>query len=301
MPKITPIAVAKKWLERLDEGETEAQIARSEGKDLRTVRGAIEKGRRERDMAVVRKDTLSESYRRHLDDMLTTLANLNSLIGSPPDELPLRYPGSQQPTEWRLAGCKVICNGTESPQVVCSLEETLVFKLLREHLKGDQLWKHYAAWKTQLGQVVESHLRLSEKTKTGLEKSTKLLIGISDEKGDHITPEGAHLAYRFAVKEAAETKGVLAQHEDALFEEGEDGIVQYDMDGVRWMMGKGPGLHDQLKGVMQRLPGSPEVERLRNSRVKMEEAAQQSTEIIALIRAGWYVPGKCRVCERMKQ
>lgn len=152
-----------------------------------------------------------------------------------------------------------------------------------------------------LGQVVESHLRLSEKTKTELEKSTRLLIGISDEKGDHITPEGAHLTYRFAVKEAAGTKGPLVQHVNAIFEEDKDGIVQYGMDGVRWTMGKGPDLCDQLERVIRDLSDSPEVERLRNSRVKMEEAAQQSKEIIGLIRAGWYVPGKCRVCERMKQ
>ena len=75
--------------------------------------------------------------------------------------------------------------------------------LLREHLKGDQLWRNFDAWKTQLGQVIESHLRLSEKTKTDLEKDTRLIIGKSDEKGDHITPEGAHQVYRFAVKEAS--------------------------------------------------------------------------------------------------
>ena len=301
MPKTTSTAVAKKWLERLDEGETEAQIARSERKDLRTVRGAIEKMRHERDMAVMRRDILKESYRRHLDDMLATLADLNGLIGSPPDELPLRYPGSQQPIEWRLSGCRVIYNATETPEVICALEDTLVFRLLREHLKGDQLWRYFDAWKNQLGQVIESHLRLSEKTKTELQKSTKLPIGIPDEREDHITPEGAHLIYRFAVKEAAETKGLLAQHINAMFEEGEDGIVQCDMDGVTWKMGKGLELCNQLMKVMQGLSGSPEVERLRNSRVKMEEAAQQSKEIIALIRAGWYVPGKCRVCERMKQ
>ena len=301
MPKTTSTAVAKKWLERLDEGETEAQIARSERKDLRTVRGAIEKVRREHDMAVVRKDTLRESYRRHIDDMLAALSDLNGLIGSPPDELPLRYPGSQQPIEWRLSGCKVICNATGAPEVVCSLEETLVFRLLREHIKGDLLWKHFDAWKTQLGQVMESHLRLSDRTKTELEKSTEFFIRKSDEKGDHITSEGAHLIYRLAVKEAAGTRDVPAQHVNTMLEEGEGGIVQCDMDGVMWTMGKGPSLCNLLTKVMQVLSGSPEVERLRNSRVKMEEAAQQSKEIIALIRAGWYVSGKCRVCERMKQ
>ena len=88
MPNQTPIAVAKKWLERSDEGETEAQIARSESKDPRTVRGAIERVRRERDLALVRRDILRESYRRHLDELLDMLDNLNGVVGPPPDELP---------------------------------------------------------------------------------------------------------------------------------------------------------------------------------------------------------------------
>ena len=86
MPKKTPIAIAKKWLERAEEGETEAQIARLERKDLRTVKGAIERVRRERDLALVRSDTLRDSYRRHLDELLDMLDDLNGVVGPPPDE-----------------------------------------------------------------------------------------------------------------------------------------------------------------------------------------------------------------------
>lgn len=301
MPKQTPIAVAKRWLERSEEGETEAQIARSERKDQRTVRGAIERVRRERDLALVRRDALRDSYRRHLDDLLDMLDNLNGVIGPPPDELPLRHPGSQQPVEWSLCGCRVICAGTENPQVICPLEDKLIFRLLREHLQGDQLWRYFDAWKRQLGQVVESYLRLSERTKTELEDITGLRIGSADESGNHITPEGAHLIYRFALQEAIEGKGVLVQEANFILEDGDDGIVQYGEGGARWTLGKGPGLYDRLKETLRALSGSTEVERIRNSRVKMDEAAQQAKEIIALIRAGWHVPGKCRACERMKQ
>ena len=300
MPKQTPIAVAKKWLERSDEGEAEAQIARSERKDQRTVRGAIERVRRERDLALVRRDILRESYRRHLDELLDMLNNLNGVVGPPPDELPLRHPGSQQPMEWSLCSCKVSV-GTDNPQVICPLEDTLIFRLLREHLQGDHLWRYFDAWKRQLGQVIESHLRLSERTKTELENITGLRIGSADERGNHITPEGAHLIYRFALQEALEGMGVLVQEANFIQEDGDDEIVQYDEGGARWMLGKGPGLYDRLKETLRALSGSTEMERIRNSRVKMDEAAQQAKEIIALIRAGWHVPGKCRACERMKQ
>lgn len=300
MPKQTPNAVAKKWLERTEDGETEAQIARLESKDLRTVKGAIERVRRERDLALIRRDTLRESYRRHLDELLGMLDVLNGIVGPPPDDLPLNYPGSQQPEEWSLSSCKVICTGTRDTEVICPVEERLIFSLLKEHLKGDQLWRHFEAWKTQLGQVVESYLRLSEWTKTKLEEITGLRISTGDQKENHITPEGAHLIYRLALQEASKGKSVLAEEANITLEEGDDGLVLCYEDGVTWTLGRGPDLHDQLSKTLRELSGSPEVVRIRNSHVKMGEAARQITEIIELIRAGWHVPGKCRACERMK-
>lgn len=301
MPKQTPNAVAKKWLERAEEGETEAQIARLESKDLRTVKGAIERVRRERDLAFVRRDTLRDSYRRHLDELLGMLDVLNGIVGPPPDDLPLNYPGSQQPEEWSLCSCKVICTGTRDTEVMCPVEEKLIFSLLKEHLKGDQLWRHFDAWKTQLGQMVESYLRLSERTKTRLEKITGLRISTGDQKEHHITPEGAHLIYRFALQEALKRKRVLAEEANITLEDGDDGLVLCYEDGVTWTLGRGPGLSGRLLETLRELSGDTEVARIRNTRVKMGEAARQIKEIIELIRAGWHVPGKCRACERMKQ
>ena len=220
MPKQTSGLVARKWLERSDEGETDAQIAGAEKKDLRTVRRAIERVRRERDMANVRRDALKESYRRHLDELLDMLHSLSGLVGLPPDELPLLYPGSQQPTEWKVCSCSVICTGTANPEVICPLEDNLIFALLRKHLQGDPLWRHFDAWKSQLGQVVESHLRLNERTKTELENITGLPITSAGANGNHITTEGAHLIYRFALHQASEGKGVLVQEVNFIFEDG---------------------------------------------------------------------------------
>ena len=102
------MSVAKKWLERLEEGSTEAQIARSEKKDLRTVKSAIERARNEQDMALVRREILKEAYRRHIDDMLEILRRLDRLLVPPPDELPLRHPGADQSKIWDVCNCNVV-------------------------------------------------------------------------------------------------------------------------------------------------------------------------------------------------
>ena len=65
MPKKTPPADGLRWLDRLEAGETEAAIAKKLRKDLRTVRGAIERARRHRDMNAVQRDALLNAFSRH--------------------------------------------------------------------------------------------------------------------------------------------------------------------------------------------------------------------------------------------
>ncbi len=78
-----------------------------------------------------------------------------------------------------------------------------------------------------------------------------------------------------------------------------EGVARFDGDGTTWLLGKGPELDCRLKEAMQTLSGSAELERLRASREKMKIAAGQAKDIIALIRAGWHVSGRCQTCERM--
>jgi hypothetical protein len=295
MPKKIPIATGKKWLVLLDAGETEAQIARKESHDPRTVKRAIEEARRDRDLTAIRIEALKNAYRRHQDRLLDVLGTAKNYLTPPPQELGLRAPGTQQPERFEVLGCEVVCSDSEAPSVIFEMKESLLWQLLREHLSGDSLWGEFARWKLAVGRLVEVHLELNENTRRVLEETTGLNVG------EALQIEGVHQVYRLAVEEAVEDRGTLTGAADHL--EVDDGSVKILMrrDQVGWSLGEGTTLLKDVGQALVELSKSDEVLLLRSAQRRAVDLAETVEQTIELIQAGWYIPGKCRACERFRQ
>ena len=291
MPKKTPLSHARKWLERLEAGETEAQIARSERKDPRTVTRAMEEVRRERDMSAIRREALKEAFRRHQDQLLDLLANVQGSLELSPQDINLLAPGSRQPEVIRVLGNKVRTSIDSEPKVTTRAEDSLPWQLLREHLVGDPLWRQWEAWKRALYRIVQSHLALSDAVADALSRSVK----------SSMPPESAHQVYRLAIEEAVSASGTLAAAAGSVeIDDATDQVSLYS-DDVSWSFGKGPELLQELRDVMTSLAESNEVVLLRSAYQATSDASRSVRQTVDLIRAGWYVPGKCQACDRLKR
>ena len=80
MPKIVPFEQKRKWLQRYDQGETEASIARAERRDLRTVTKGIQEARVERDLSAARGSVLTKAIEAHYADLLKEAERVRSVI-----------------------------------------------------------------------------------------------------------------------------------------------------------------------------------------------------------------------------
>lgn len=299
MPKKISLAQGRRWLERFDDGETEAQIARRESRDPRTVKKAISEARNERDMSTIRRETLRDAFRHHQDDLLRTLDLLGDLARLPaPTDLKLKHPGATQSSEWSLNDCVIERSESGDVTVTWDNESALMFALLQEHLPGEGVWKQFLSHKRILGQITRAHLDLSDEVKRVLEDATGLEIGLARSDTDHVTTEGAHLIYRLATQQALGDPEGLSTAQAALSTSDDPTTVQMDEGGVTWTLGKGTCLVD-LKQAMDQISKSREISDMKNRYQHFEESSQALGDSIGLIRAGWFVPGQCQVCRRM--
>ncbi|MDP6453220.1 MAG: hypothetical protein QF898_07920 [SAR202 cluster bacterium] len=178
-------------------------------------------------------------------------------------------------------------------------ENDLMFKLLQGHLPAERVWKQFRTHTKMLGQITGAHLDSSDMVEDVLEDTTDLEIGLAQSDKDYVTQEGAHLIYRLAAQQELEDPEALRSAQAALKTSDDPGTVQMDESGVIWTLGRGAGLADGLKRAMDTISTSDELRNLKNRRRQFEKSGQALGNSMALIRAGWFVPGQCQVCLRM--
>ena len=177
------------------------------------------------------------------------------------------------------------------PKVTTRAEGSLLWQLLREHLAGDPLWRQWEGWKRALARVVQSHLALSDAVADALSTSVT----------SSMPPESAHQVYRLAIEEAVSAPGTLAAAARSVaIDEATDQVSLY-RDEMLWTFGRGAELLHELRDAMTSLAESNEVVLLRSAYQAAANASRSARETLDLIRAGWYVPGKCQACDRLKR
>ena len=242
-------------------------------------------------MSTIRREALKEAFRRHQDQLLDHLTEVERTLELPPREIGLLAPGSRQPEVVRVLANAVRTSGKSGQEVTTRPEESLMWHLLREHLAGDPLWRQWEAWKRALSRVVQSHLALSDAVAETLGASVTAPI----------LPDSAHQVYRLAIQEAVSASGALAAAADSIDIDEATGQVSLYHEEVSWTFGQEPELLQGLRGAMAGLADSNEVLLLRSAYDAAADAAQRARETMETIRAGWYVPGKCRACDRLKR
>ena len=300
MPRKTPSASGRQWLQRVEDGETEAGIARVDGHDLRTVRRAVDEARRDRDMGLIRRQTLHDAFGNHQKQLLETLGRAGGLLDPPGSDIGLLHPGAAQPRALEISCWNVKLEGDAARDISSALESELLWILSMEHLGRDEFLQQWRSWKASLGKVVVAHMRLSHRVKVVLEATTGARIGDPENGDDLISPAGAHQFYRAAASEAMGNDGALEILGKDLDLEQPDGRVVLHGDEVPWPVARNGRLLEKLTDAVKELINCAELQTLRNAQRRAEDKSEKARETVGLIMATSYVPGRCRACIRLK-
>ena len=336
MPRNAKITsrLRQQWLDLSVGGKLEAAIATGSGYTERAVKEHIERARIERDWRSARLQQMKEALGAHHRDLLGVLDATDRLVMRVTDELlpqdglvmrsgPVRWEEDVRSTA-RAAGAAmdepvgilardrvdsypaVRFEGVRAPDVgkewkiALGNEGWLLWRSLREHLKGSPLWGGLQAWRTAAARALDAIDRLQDRiqrlaksaleadlspvTTSGKARITTALISklgcdaVRNARGDAVRPLTDRVSFR---------GGRLDLDDNSIL--GDEFV---DRDPSEVIEAFGTVVVDAYRSGEARRAA----DRLRSA----EDAAREVRAIIEGVRYLHFVPGRCRICTQME-
>jgi hypothetical protein len=117
MPKMIHITDSRNWLQRYEEGKSEASIAKDAKRDIKTVKNGIQKAREERRINIVQTEFLREALRKHQDQLLAAITEIKAALIVPDINI-------QPELRTKLGLVNIADSPDKRMQVVLSVEST---------------------------------------------------------------------------------------------------------------------------------------------------------------------------------
>ena len=196
MPRKTPLPTKIRWTEKAESGMTAAEIRSEESPrpDLRTVEKAIAEVRAERQRRHAREIALREGLREHWRILLDALGS----IPLQPDDVrsfdkrPYVSVGARKlgGTGWSAARAEGVW------KVTFHFDRMVESELLREHLRGDPLWRRLDAYRSGLEEFIGARLEFAKGVAAPLRSALMSagLIRNADQEDGQSPLDGAGLA-----------------------------------------------------------------------------------------------------------
>jgi len=264
-PLVKP-ELRRQWFRRFEEdGESAAQIAKSDEYDVRTVRKQIELSRQEREAREARSVVLRHALEEHYKDLLKFSENLLSALTT---DSPVPLPQRHDP----------------------------MWSALREHMPRSPIWKGIDRWehlRTELTKLQEQGAaRLLEE----FESNTRLQLASGfDEPGVWLNNLRDAVGHRmrllagggspelFAFSTTATPEGWKVIHYGAWY----CGTVPPEQEGE---------VKELITGLMNQAGNSPECISMEQKISELRKVESNMSQELTTIRLRRVVPGRCRYC-----
>jgi len=303
MPKKFSIADKNNWLERYESGKSEASIAKESKCDLRTVRRGIEDARRERDARFARIDLLKQAVLKHQESLLNKLGEILTSLQVPPWDWAV--------LSWHKDADSILNESDFDTEYTWEEESNkeskdsgaqgdMVEGMLRQHLKGDKLWKLL----DKREQIYASHrlarIALQRKVANLLEEET----GYELKADSHAQPPFLYsyitgdLFYQMSLADAfghSKSDAWL----DEIVADSSAGRVRYHDSTLAEVPGKADKCRKRLADAFAKMRALPELTRVVNTYHELEESTSKAKQAIEEIRLLGLVPGACKTCRRL--
>ena len=303
MPKKFSIANQKRWLEDYENGKPEASIASDSRCDLRTVRRGIEEARHQRDAQVARIDLLKQALLKHQESLLNKLGEILSTLTMPPHDWAV--------LSWDESGQSILRESDldmeDSVEDAASydlkkpdVQVDMVEAMLRQHLRGDKLWKILAQREKAYSLHRLARIALQYKVVTLLEGETGYKL---EARGDVPPPflysyTAGDLFYRMALSNAfGDSKNNSWQ--DEIVADNNANCVKYRNSILAETPGAANECRENLLKAFRKMEMLPEVIRVVNTYEELEESTFKAKQAVEEIRLLGLVPGVCKTCRRL--
>jgi len=307
MPKKFSIIQKRRWLEQYEAGTPEASIARDAGCGLRAVKKGIEDARRERDAQVARIDLLRQAALRHQERLLQKLEDTLSALTLPPYDWAV--------LSWCQNGASILSeadldlvnqlndeDGDElkGPGVSADVAEDMVDDMLKQHLRGDKLWKLIA----RRQRAYASHRSARLDFQCEVVRLLKARTGCDLEaRGDAQPPSlcsytAGELCYRIALGRSFGELTNDSWQDEIVVDSSGDHIV-YRNFILAHVPGKAEEFRESLVNAFREAQVAVEVTRVPNTYEELATTTLGARKAIEEIKQLGLVPGQCDICRRL--
>jgi hypothetical protein len=302
MPKKYKPEQKRKWVQYREQGKSDRWIANYFKCDVRTVVKGIDEAIREREAGAARIQLMKDKIGEHQMALVVVLDGIVSMLELPPYNLEIRKEPNGHVAPIPLSGALVKPSEGNELFLVIHEEDSLKWELLKEHLKGDKLWRMINRWRGPFLEHIKARVALLDAAQGLLEKETGLkLIKSAKEVPDKggLFPVAVKVFYELAICQALGIKNETNLEERLIGTP--DGYVRSGPGGSEYAYA--PRFQDECKEkilvALNKLHNSQEKKQVISSYIeagKITEETKRVAEEISLMR---WLPGRCRVCKRM--
>ena len=302
MPKKYKPEQKRQWLQYREQDKSDKWIANYVKCDVRTVVKGIDEAIREREAGAARIQLMKDKIGEHQTALVVVLDGIVSMLELPPYNLEIRKEPNGHVAPIPLSGALVKPSEENELVLVIHEEDSLKWELLKEHLKGDKLWRMINRWRGLFLEHVKARVALVGAVQRLLEKETGLkLIKSANEvpKKGGLFPVAVKVFYELAICQALGVKNETNLEERLIGTP--DGYIRNGPGGTGYACA--PGFQDECKEkflvALNKLHDSQEKKQVISSYIeagKITEETKRVAEEISLMR---WLPRRCRVCKRM--
>jgi hypothetical protein len=304
MPKKISIIEKRAWLEEYESGKPELEIAKSKSRDTRTVKKALDDARRDRDARYARSELMKEALCSHQDALKKELTGLIRSLESHRDDF--------APLSWNQGAKSVFtwAGGVEDlgyiPGISASRRNSNIraaspaVDLLRQHLRNDKVRSILAQWEKAYIAHITARVSLQRKVVAMLRQKTRYdVFDRPPESPPYLFSYTAgSVLYQDIVCLALglHTKSDLEQD---IVTDSQDGTVKYHNSILARAPGDERSCRDHILEAYRELLKAYEYRLVESSYRELDKLAvkaRQAAEDIVLLG---YIPGQCRVCQRL--
>lgn len=299
MPKQIPTAEKTKWLRAYENGDSYVHIAERHEHDVRTVKRGVEEARRLRDVRSAHSELFKEALREHQADLKGVIDDIMAALKVPPLDKVLSTTESTTPEVLHIEKATVQSEASGSISVTLKGEGTLLWELLREHLKRDPLWQILDRWKSAVAHDLLARGTLKAKAKEVLAKNTKPPVLREATEGARVEAIATvDLFYQAALSRALGIPDGPDLESGIRTETGT--VLYYD---VCLAKGLPEGSEERCKRdilkAYKEFLASPEVKSLPDKYKQAQELTTKAERTVEEIHLMGLVLGQCRVCRRI--
>jgi hypothetical protein len=302
MPKKFSMTDRNKWLDNYESGKSESSIASANTCDLRTVRRGIEEARRGRDAQAARIDLLKQAVLKHQKRLTNKLEELLSTLTMPPhDWAVLSWVESGQSifSETYFGAEDSVEDEVSDHLKKSGVQADLVEDMLRQHLRGDKVWKILARREKAYSLQRLARIALQYKVVGLLEEETGYKLEVRGDVSPFLySYTTGDLFYRMTLAHAFGDSESDAWQDEIVVDDNAN-YVKFRNSTLADAPGKANECRKNLLDAFRKMKKVPEVTRVVNTYKELEELTSKAKQAIEEIMLLDLVPGVCKVCRRL--